>query len=98
MERVAIWKSTLEEVETMIELAVEGVGGLPGGGGSSPDMSLLQVNQIREFLGEDAGILGSMQGDFLKEAESTLFALQRELEAWELDRSLNGRLTVLVLF
>jgi peptide chain release factor 2 len=92
VERITNWKSSLEEVEAMIELAVEGLAGSPGGGGggSSPDVGILDVADIRDFLGEDAGILGNMQDDFLEQAESVLFALQLDLKAWELERSLNG--------
>jgi peptide chain release factor 2 len=90
LERVASWRSTLEEVDTMLELAVENVGALPGGGGSSPDMTLLDADQIRNFLGDDAGMLDNMEDDLLEEAESILFGLQRDLAASELERSLNG--------
>lgn len=95
--RVSNWAVMGSDIQALLELADEAEGFLGGDVLSMPGMGkedygeMLSVEEMRDFLGEDAAPeLSNMESDMLDEAEGVLGELTQDVAAWELERTLSG--------
>jgi peptide chain release factor 2 len=89
VERVGGWQSALDDIEALLELA-EDADEIMGGEGPEAGF-MLSEKEMLNFLGDDAGgALSNMENDMMDEAEVVLAELERNVAAWELERTLSG--------